>query len=74
MLITGIGGGVAQFALLFAVAAGAKVLVTSSSDAKIQRAVSMGASGGVNYKQSKTSSCMSLVVMTELKGIVCVSE
>ncbi len=50
MLITGIGGGVSTFALNFALAAGAKVYVTSSSDEKIKKAVSLGASGGVNYK------------------------
>lgn len=49
VLITGIGGGVATFALQFAVAAGAKVWVTSSSPDKIQRAVELGAQGGYNY-------------------------
>jgi zinc-binding alcohol dehydrogenase/oxidoreductase len=51
VLITGIGGGVATFALQFAVAAGASVWVTSSSDEKIARAVALGAQGGFNYKQ-----------------------
>ena len=50
VLVTGIGGGVALFALQFAVAAGARVWVTSSSDDKIRRAVKLGAAGGVNYK------------------------
>ncbi len=49
VLITGIGGGVATFALQFAVAAGAKVWVTSSSSAKIERAVELGAQGGYDY-------------------------
>jgi zinc-binding alcohol dehydrogenase/oxidoreductase len=49
VLITGIGGGVATFALQFAVAAGATVWVTSSSPAKIERAVQLGAQGGFNY-------------------------
>jgi zinc-binding alcohol dehydrogenase/oxidoreductase len=49
VLITGIGGGVAQFALQFAVAQGANVWVTSSSDAKIEQAIALGAKGGVNY-------------------------
>ncbi len=49
VLITGIGGGVATFALQFAVAAGAKVWVTSSSAAKIERAVALGAQGGYDY-------------------------
>ncbi len=50
VLITGIGGGVAVAALQFAVAAGARVIVTSSRDAKIERAVALGAVGGVNYQ------------------------
>lgn len=53
ILITGIGGGVALFALQFAVAAGANVYVTSSSQEKIQRAIELGAKGGVNYKDGK---------------------
>ena len=50
VLISGVGGGVAQFALQFAVAAGARVYVTSGSDAKIQQAVGLGAVSGVNYQ------------------------
>lgn len=49
VLVNGIGGGVATFALQFAVASGAKVWVTSSSDQKIVRAVEMGARGGFDY-------------------------
>ena len=49
ILITGVGGGVASFLLQFAVAAGANVWVNSSSQAKIDRAVSMGAKGGFLY-------------------------
>jgi zinc-binding alcohol dehydrogenase/oxidoreductase len=50
VLITGIGGGVALFALQFAVAAGAHVWVTSGSEDKIKRAIGLGAGGGINYK------------------------
>lgn len=53
VLITGIGGGVATFALQFAVAAGAEVWVTSSSPDKISRAVEYGAKGGFNYREEK---------------------
>ncbi|KAF9933880.1 hypothetical protein FBU30_004048 [Linnemannia zychae] len=53
VLITGIGGGVALMALSFCVAIGANVYVTSSDDAKILRAVRLGAVGGANYKQDK---------------------
>ena len=49
VLITGIGGGVATFALQFAIAAGADVWVTSSSPRKIDRAVELGAKGGFDY-------------------------
>lgn len=53
VLIVGIGGGVAVAALQLALMAGARVLVTSSSDDKIQRAIAMGASAGVNYRTEK---------------------
>jgi len=43
-------GGVSMAGVLLARAAGARVLVTSSSDEKIRRACELGASGGVNYK------------------------
>jgi NADPH:quinone reductase-like Zn-dependent oxidoreductase len=42
-------GGVSIFALQFAKLAGARVIVTSKSDAKIERAKRLGASAGVNY-------------------------
>jgi len=44
-------GGVSIAALQFAKAAGARVIVTSSSDEKIKRAGILGASDGVNYKR-----------------------
>ena len=52
VLITGIGGGVALFVLQFAVAAGAEVWVTSGSDEKIEKAIQLGAKGGINYKNA----------------------
>ncbi len=51
ILITGIGGGVATLMLQMAVAAGAEVAVTSSSDQKIASAMRAGALGGVNYRR-----------------------
>jgi len=48
-LITGIGGGVASFALQLALAIEARVLVTSGSDAKLEEARKMGAAAGANY-------------------------
>ena len=56
VLISGFGGGVAQFAFLFAQAAGANVYVTSGSDEKITRALKMGAKGAYNYKKESTYS------------------
>jgi NADPH:quinone reductase-like Zn-dependent oxidoreductase len=53
VLVLGIGGGVATFALHIARAAGARVIVTSSSNEKIARAVEMGAVGGVNYANAE---------------------
>ena len=51
ILITGIGGGVAILALLFASKAGANVWVTSGSQEKIKTAKKLGAAGGVSYKE-----------------------
>ncbi len=51
VLVSGIGGGVALFALQYAVAQGAEVWVTSSSADKIARAVALGAKGGFDYAQ-----------------------
>ncbi|TWT32956.1 quinone oxidoreductase family protein [Blastopirellula retiformator] len=49
VLVSGIGGGVATFALQFAVAAGAEVIVTSSSQEKIDAALGYGAKFGYDY-------------------------
>src|SRR5688572_6215987 len=53
VLITGIGGGAALWVLQFAVAYGAKVYVTSSSDEKLQKAIALGATAGFNYKDQE---------------------
>ncbi len=45
-------GGVSIFGLQFAKAAGAKVIITSSSDEKLQRARAMGADEVINYKSN----------------------
>ena len=52
VLVTGIGGGVALIVLRIAVARGANVYVTSSSEEKIKKAVELGARGGVSYKEA----------------------
>ncbi len=51
IFITGIGGGVAMFMLKFALAAGANVFVSSSSEKKIKKAIQAGATGGVLYTE-----------------------
>ncbi|UPX10318.1 uncharacterized protein EKO05_0000984 [Ascochyta rabiei] len=51
LLVTGIGGGVALMVLLFGVAEGCNVFVTSSDQAKIDKAVRLGAKGGVSYRE-----------------------
>jgi NADPH:quinone reductase-like Zn-dependent oxidoreductase len=52
VLISGVGGGAAVAALQFAVAAGAKTWVTSSSAEKIDRARALGAEAGFDYTRS----------------------
>ena len=59
VLISGVGGGVALLALQMAVAVGAEVWVTSSSEDKIVKAVALGAKGGINYKTEKWPAILS---------------
>src|SRR5690606_21045590 len=42
-------GGVSIFALQFAKAAGARIIITSSSDDKLERAKALGAADTINY-------------------------
>jgi NADPH:quinone reductase-like Zn-dependent oxidoreductase len=49
VVILGIGGGVASIALLIARVAGASVIATSSSEAKLERARELGADHTINY-------------------------
>ena len=46
-------GGVSIAGLQIAKAAGGKVIITSSSDEKLQRAVALGADETINYKENK---------------------
>ena len=50
VLVPGAGGGVAVFAVQMARALGARVLVTTSSPEKLERAVALGAEGGADYR------------------------
>jgi NADPH:quinone reductase-like Zn-dependent oxidoreductase len=45
-------GGVSVFALQFARMSGARVIATSSDDAKLKRLIELGASDGINYKKA----------------------
>lgn len=49
VLISGVGGGVAQFAFLFAIATGANVFVSSGKQTVIDTCKSLGAKDGANY-------------------------
>lgn len=51
VLISGVGGGVAQFAFQFALAAGAEVWVTTSKEKVLQKCIELGAKGGANYRE-----------------------
>jgi NADPH:quinone reductase-like Zn-dependent oxidoreductase len=51
VLVLGAGSGASSFAVALAAQAGARVLVTSSSDEKIERSRALGADGGVLYTQ-----------------------
>jgi zinc-binding alcohol dehydrogenase/oxidoreductase len=51
VLVLGAGSGVSTLAISLAVQAGARVLVTSSSEEKIERAKELGAVGGVLYTE-----------------------
>lgn len=66
-------GGVSMFALQFARAAGSRVIVTSSSDAKIERARGFGASAGVNYKRHPDWE-KQVLELTGGKGVDCIIE
>ncbi|KAL4071454.1 hypothetical protein V8B97DRAFT_2045323 [Scleroderma yunnanense] len=62
VLVTGIGGGVALLAVQICVAKGVNVYVTSGSEDKIQKAIQLGARGGVNYKNREWSSQLAKLI------------
>jgi NADPH:quinone reductase-like Zn-dependent oxidoreductase len=51
VLVLGVGGGVSSTAVQIAKLCGARVIVTSSSDAKLEKARALGADIGINYAQ-----------------------
>ena len=66
-------GGVSIFALQFAKAAGATVIATSSSDAKLERLKELGADHLINYKQVEAWG-PKVLELTGGKGVDCVVE
>jgi NADPH:quinone reductase-like Zn-dependent oxidoreductase len=66
-------GGVSMLAMQFARAAGARVIVTSSSDEKLKRVLSLGASDGINYK-SHPDWEKEVARVTRGRGVDCVIE
>jgi NADPH:quinone reductase-like Zn-dependent oxidoreductase len=67
ILILGIGGGVATAALQLAAAIGAHIIVTSSSDEKLEKAMALGAEKGINYK--KTDFAQEVRRFTDKRGV-----
>ena len=61
-------GGVSIFGLQLAVAAGAKPIITSSSDEKLERARALGAAGTVNYR-TKTEWQEDVLALTGGTGV-----
>ncbi|HEV8014211.1 MAG TPA: NAD(P)-dependent alcohol dehydrogenase [Stellaceae bacterium] len=60
-------GGVSVFGLQFARAAGANAIITSSSDEKLERAKSLGATGTVNYAKN-AKWCETVRELTQGRG------
>jgi len=72
VLAWGIGGGVSTAALAIAKALGARVIVTSSSDAKLERARGLGADAGVNHATGDVKAAVQEA--TEGRGVDVVVE
>ena len=66
-------GGVSTFALKFAKLHGAKVIITSSSDEKLERALALGADETINYK-TKPNWEEEVYRLTDSVGVDCVIE
>ena len=58
VLVLGAGSGASTFAIALAAQAGARVLVTSSSEEKIERSRELGADGGVLYTEGDWSAAI----------------
>ena len=66
-------GGVSIFALQFAKAAGARVIITSSSDEKLEHAKKLGADELINYKKTPEWD-KEVMKLTAGRGVDCVIE
>lgn len=67
ILIIGIGGGVASAALQVAKRIGARVVVTSGSDQKIERAKALGADYGINHRRKNFAE--EVKILTDNRGV-----
>lgn len=67
LLIIGIGGGVAGAALQVGHRIGARVIVTSGSDEKLERAIALGAAHGINHK--KKDYAQEVKTLTDGRGV-----
>jgi NADPH:quinone reductase-like Zn-dependent oxidoreductase len=72
VLILGVGGGVSSTAVQIAKLAGARVIVTSSSDEKLDRAKGLGADIGINY--AKEDWARRVFELTNRRGVDVVIE
>ncbi len=61
-------GGVSIFAIQLAAAMGAKVIVTSSSDENLTRAMALGAQAGINYRKTPDWET-EVLALTDGKGV-----
>lgn len=66
-------GGVSIFALQFAKSHGARVVITSSDDKKLERAVRLGADCSINYKNGKDLA-EQVMALTDQQGVDIVVE
>ena len=66
-------GGVSMFALQMAKLLGARVIVTSSQDEKLERAQALGADHGINYRQTPSWS-KAVGALTDGRGADCIVE
>ena len=67
ILILGIGGGVASAALQVVKRIGARVIVTSGSDEKLEQARMLGADHGINYRRADFAK--EVIAITDGRGV-----